>query len=87
MAVRTDKAIVRRSLVAVLVQPGSKREYADGRHAVRQHRKIRLAGDEVEAGGMNENDSHGRRSRSVSGSVCRNNFRHINKGNLMMNPI
>jgi hypothetical protein len=44
----------------VLFQPGRQPEYADRRHTVGQHGKIRLAGYEIESGGMNEGDTHDR---------------------------
>ena len=45
--------------VAVLFQPRRQGQDADRGHAVGQDRKVRLAGDEVEAGGVNQGDAHG----------------------------
>ncbi len=53
------EAVVQLHAVAEFLQPRGELHDADRRHAVGQHREIRLAGNEVEAGGMNERDAHG----------------------------
>ncbi len=52
-----------KGFVTVFIQPGRKGKDADWRHAVGQHRKVGLAGNEVEAGRMDEGDSHGLRKK------------------------
>ena len=52
------EAVVDGGRMAVFFQPGGKRENPDRRHAVGQHGEIRLAGHEIESGGMNERDAH-----------------------------
>ena len=42
----------------VLFQPGSERENADRHHAIRQHREIGLAGNEIESCRVNQGYAH-----------------------------
>ena len=42
----------------MLVQPGSQRKNSNRRHAIGQHREVRLAGYEIETRGMHQGDTH-----------------------------
>ena len=53
------EAIVQLHRVAKFFQPGGELHDADWRHAVGQHRKIRLPRNKIEASRMNEREAHG----------------------------
>ena len=52
------EAIVYGAGLPMPFQPGRQLQDAQRRHAVRQQREIRLAGNKIESGRMNERDSH-----------------------------
>ena len=79
------ETVMHESLMPVLIQPGRKRQDADGWHAVGQYGEIRLTGNEVETRGVNKSDAHG--GSALKGTpLLYSHLRQINKGKRIINP-